>query len=65
MKDERQDLRKRTRDFALRVIKLYESLPKSGAAQVIAHQLLRSGTSVGAHYSESCNARQIESRFYQ
>lgn len=57
MKDSRQDLRKRTKDFALRVIKLYESLPKSGAVHVISHQLLRSGTSVGAHYSESCRAK--------
>lgn len=57
MKNERQDLRKRTREFALRIIKLYESLPKSGAVHVISHQLLRSGTSVGAQYSESCRAK--------
>lgn len=57
MRNERQDLRKRTRDLALRIIKLYESLPKTGAVHVISHQLLRSGTSVGAQYSESCRAK--------
>jgi four helix bundle protein len=57
MKSERQDLRARTREYALRIIRLYESLPKSGAVHVISHQLLRSGTSVGAHYSESCRAK--------
>lgn len=54
---ERQDLRKRTKAFALRIIRLYASLPNSGAAQVLGKQLLRSGTSVGAHYHEACRAR--------
>lgn len=53
----REDLRKRTRAFALRIIKLYVSLPKSAEAQVIARQLLRSGTSVGAHYAEAYRAK--------
>lgn len=57
MNSERQDLRARTRDYALRIIKLYESLPKGGAVHVISHQLLRSGTSVGAHYRESCRTK--------
>jgi four helix bundle protein len=57
MNGERQNLRVRTRDYALRIIKLYESLPKNGAVHVISHQLLRSGTSVGAHYSEGCRAK--------
>ncbi len=42
------DLRVRTKKFALRIIKLYQSLPYSGEAQVIGKQVLRSGTSVGA-----------------
>src|ERR1041384_6544672 len=54
---ERRDLRKRTKLFALRIIKLYASLPKSTAAQVIGKQVLRSGTSVGAHYREAKRAR--------
>jgi four helix bundle protein len=57
MKNERQDLRARTTDYALRIIRLYEYLPKSGAVHVISHQLLRSGTSVGAHYRENCRAK--------
>lgn len=56
MKDER-DLRSRTKAFALRVISLYETLPRSGSAQVLGHQVLRSGTSVGANYREACRAR--------
>lgn len=39
-----QDLRKRTKDFALRIIRLYSSLPSSTVAQVIGKQVLRSGT---------------------
>jgi len=51
------DLRQRTKKFALRIIRLCSSLPKTGAAQVIGRQLLRSGTSPGAHYREACRAR--------
>jgi four helix bundle protein len=52
-----KDLRIRTKEFALRVIRLYSSLPTSTEAQVIGKQLLRSGTSVGAHYREGIRAR--------
>ena len=52
-----RDLRKRTKDFALRVIRLYGSLPKKTEAQVMGKQVLRSGTSVGAHYREATRAR--------
>lgn len=45
-----QDLSKRTQSFALRIIRLFSSLPKTIEAQVLGKQLLRSGTSVGAHY---------------
>src|SRR5260370_30626122 len=51
------DLKVRTRDFSLRMIRLYASLPKSVEAQVIGKQLLRSGTSVGANYREGLRAR--------
>jgi four helix bundle protein len=51
------DLKVRTRDFALRIIRLYSSLPKSTEAQVIGKQVLRSGTSVGANYREGLRAR--------
>ncbi len=46
------DLKTRTKDFALRVIRLYTALPKTTEAQVLGKQILRSGTSVGAHYRE-------------
>jgi four helix bundle protein len=52
-----QDLRTRTTDFALRIIKLYTSLPKTTEAQVLGKQALRSGTSIGAHYREGHRAK--------
>ena len=51
------DLRPRTKQFALRIIRLFGRLPKSVEAQVIGKQLFRSGTSVAANYRESCRAR--------
>jgi four helix bundle protein len=51
------DLRNRTKQFALRVIRLFGALPKTVEAQVLGKQLLRSGTSVGAHYREGHRAR--------
>jgi 23S rRNA-intervening sequence protein len=51
------DLRLRTRSFALRIVRLFTSLPKVAEAQVLGKQLLRSGTSVGAHYHEATRAR--------
>lgn len=58
MNDEKeQDLKARTKAFALRIIRLYSSLPKTTEAQVIGKQVLRSGTSVGAHYREAYRAK--------
>jgi four helix bundle protein len=61
MKDEQcekpVELKARTKAFALRIIRLYAALPKTTEAQVIGKQLLRSGTSVGAHYRESTRSR--------
>ena len=51
------DLKRRTKDFALRIVKLYVALPKTTEAQVLGKQILRSGTSVGAHYREGCRAK--------
>ena len=57
-KVEPQDLKLRTKHFAVRIIKLYTSLPRSQAvAQVLGKQVLRSGTSVGANYREASRAR--------
>lgn len=47
----------RTKRFALRVIRLYPALPKTTESQVMGKQLLRSGTSVGAHYREAVRSR--------
>jgi four helix bundle protein len=55
--EQKFDLRLRTKAFALRVIRLYGSLPKTTEAQVLGKQLLRSGTSVGAQYREAIRAR--------
>ena len=50
-------MKDRTKKFALRIIKLFSALPKETEAQVIGKQILRSGTSVGAHYAEAGRAR--------
>ena len=52
-----QDLKSRTKLFALRVIRMFGALPNSIEAQVLGKQVLRSGTSVGAHYREAMRAR--------
>jgi four helix bundle protein len=51
------ELRKRTKDFGIRIIKLYRALPPNGESQVIGKQLLRSGTSIGANYRAAGRAR--------
>jgi four helix bundle protein len=50
-------MKERTKAFALRVIRLVEALPGSRTASVVGHQLLRSGTSVGANYRSARRAR--------
>ena len=47
----------RTEQFALRVVRLYSALPKATVAQVLGKQLLRSGTSVGAHVAEANHSK--------
>lgn len=51
------ELKARTKQFALRIIKLTEALPKTMTADVIGRQLLRSATSVAANYRSACRAR--------
>ena len=55
--ERQEDLRDRTKAFALRVIRMIDSLPKTRAADVVARQLLRSATSVGANYRAAKRAR--------
>ena len=51
------DLKDRTKQFALRIIKLYSALPKRGPGQVLGIQILKSGTSPGAQYREAQRAK--------
>ena len=55
----REEMKNRTKQFALRVIRLSQSLPHSREADVLARQLMRSGTSVAANYSAACVARSL------
>jgi four helix bundle protein len=58
MSEQPQDLKPRTKVFALRVIRMYSKLPKNDTvAQVLGKQVLRSGTSVGANYREASRGR--------
>ena len=52
-----QEFKKRTKELALRIIKLVSCLPKNTVSDVIGKQLIRSGTSVGANYRSACRAR--------
>ncbi|MFN3918619.1 MAG: four helix bundle protein [Flavobacteriales bacterium] len=53
----KEDLKRRTKQFALRIIKLVEELPNTKTGNVIGNQIIRSGTSVAANYRASCRAR--------
>jgi len=54
---DQRELKKRTKQFSLRVIKLVNALPNNSAGRTIGNQLLRSGTSVGANYRAACRGR--------
>ena len=51
------DLRERTKDFALSVVRMFSALPKTTEAQILGRQVLRSGTSIGANYREAYRGR--------
>ena len=53
------ELQARTKQYALRILRLYCALPKTTEAQVLGRQMLRSGTSVGAPYREGMRARSV------
>ena len=59
MKDERprQDLRLRTKQFALRIIAMCDKLPENRKGRILGNQVFRSGTSVAANYREAYRAR--------
>ncbi len=52
-----EELKARTKAFAVRVVKMTEALPPTRAADMVSRQLLRSATSVGANYRAACRAR--------
>ncbi|MBV9073138.1 MAG: four helix bundle protein [Acidobacteria bacterium] len=52
-----EELRHRTKSFGLRILKLFQSLPRRTDAQILGRQLLRSGTAVGANYRAAGRAR--------
>ena len=54
---DKEELKLRTKQFALQVIRLVEALPRGKTADVLGRQLLRSGTSVGANYRAACRAK--------
>jgi four helix bundle protein len=55
-----QQFKERTKQLALRVIRMVETLPHGRTSDVIGRQVLRSATSVGANYHAACRARSIE-----
>jgi four helix bundle protein len=55
----REELKTRTKQFGLRVMKLVDALPKTTAGRTIGNQLIRSGTSIGANYRAACRGRSI------
>jgi 23S rRNA-intervening sequence protein len=57
MQSEESDLRQRTKEFGLQIVRMFSGLPKTAEAQVLGRQVLRSGTSVGANYREAYRAR--------
>jgi four helix bundle protein len=51
------ELKKRTKGFGLRVIKLVEALPKTQITAVISRQLVKCATSIGANYRSACRGK--------
>ncbi len=61
----KRDIQHRTKQFALRIIRLVEGLPKNKVTDVIGRQLLKSGTSVGANYRAACRAKSKADFIYK
>lgn len=52
-----RELKTRTKDFAVRVVRMFQALPAKPDAQVLGKQVLRSGTSIAANYRAACRPR--------
>ena len=57
MPSQSEELRDRTKAFAVRIVRVYRALPYKADAQVLGKQLLRCGTAVAANYRAACRAR--------
>jgi len=57
MPTQQEQLRNRTKDFAIRIVRVFRTLPCRTDAQVLGKQLLRCGTAVAANYRAACRAR--------
>ena len=60
-----EELKKRTKEFAIRIIKLVNSLPKNSIGRTIGNQLLRAGISVDANYRAACRAKSNKDFIYK
>ena len=54
---DQREMKKRTKAFAVKIVRLFETLPQKGAGIVLGRHLLRSGTSGGANYRSACRAK--------
>lgn len=54
---DKEELKQRTKKYALRIIKLVRALPRDSVGRAISNQLMRSGTAVAANYRAACRAR--------
>ncbi len=54
---DKEELKNRTKQFALRIIKLVQSLPNTIEGRIIGKQIISAGTSVGANYRSACRGR--------
>ena len=52
-----KELQDKTKNFAIRIIRMVDSIPDTKAGRVISNQILRSATSIGANYRSACKAR--------
>ena len=57
MMEKAEELRQRSKQFALRVIRMFKFLPKTEEAKILGKQILRAGTSAAANYRAACRAR--------
>lgn len=58
-----EDFKRRTKEFVLRSVRVFQALPKTEEAQILGRQFLRSASSTGANYRATCRARSKD-EFY-